>query len=79
MNFRDFKREWNETREKSSVNITRKDLRDWFCSEMGELSVPDCYIDAFCGRVPKSILAKLYDDYSTERLKRIYDKVDWKC
>jgi intergrase/recombinase len=43
---------------------------------MGELGVPDRYIDAFCGRVPRSILARHYTDYSPERLKRIYDKAN---
>jgi len=45
---------------------------------MGELGVPDRYIDAFCGRVPKSVLARHYTDYSPERLKRIYDKAGLK-
>jgi len=58
------------------VHITPQRLRDWFCVEMGELGVPDRYIDAFCGRVPKSILARHYTDYSPERLKRIYDKAN---
>jgi len=58
------------------VHITPQKLRDWFCCEMGELSVPDRYIDAFCGRVPKSVLARHYTDYSPERLKRIYDKAN---
>ena len=29
------------------------------------------YIDAFCGKTPKSVLARRYTDYSPERLKRI--------
>jgi len=58
------------------TKITPKTLRDWFCCEMGELGVPDRYIDAFCGRVPRSILARHYTDYSPERLKRIYDKAN---
>ncbi|MEM3506079.1 MAG: hypothetical protein QW589_01440 [Candidatus Bathyarchaeia archaeon] len=36
------------------------------------------YVDAFCGRVPRSILAKHYTDYSPERLKEIYDKAGLK-
>jgi len=44
-----------------------------FCSEMGELGVADRYVDAFCGRVPRSVLARHYTDFSPERLKRIYD------
>jgi intergrase/recombinase len=61
-------------RKKSGLNITPQVLREWFCSEMGRLGVPDRYIDAFCGRVPRSILARHYTDYSPERLKEIYDK-----
>jgi intergrase/recombinase len=51
-------------------------LRAWFATEMGELGVQDRYIDAFCGRVPKSILARHYPDYSPQRLKRMYDKAE---
>jgi len=59
--------------EKSGIKITPKVLRDWFCSEIGELGVADRYVDAFCGRVPRSVLARHYTDFSPERLKRIYD------
>ena len=59
--------------ERTGIHITPKVLRDWFCSEMGELGVADRYVDAFCGRVPRSILARHYTDFSPERLKRIYD------
>lgn len=44
--------------------------------EMGSLGVQDRYVDAFCGRVPQSILARHYTDYSPERLKEIYDRAD---
>jgi len=42
--------------------------------EMGRLRVPDRYVDAFCGRAPKTVLARRYTDYSPEKLKEIYDK-----
>jgi integrase len=64
--------------EATGVKITPQLLRDWFCCEMGELGVQDRYVDAFCGRVPRSILARHYTDYSPEKLKRIYDKADLK-
>jgi len=67
---------WREARKTTGLRITPQTLRDWFCCQMGELGVPDRYIDAFCGRVPKSILARHYTDYSPERLKRIYDKAN---
>ena len=57
----------------SGVKVTPQMLRDWFCCEMGELGVADRYVDAFCGRVPRSVLARHYTDFSPERLKRIYD------
>ncbi len=53
-------------------------LREWFCCEMGRLGVPDRYVDAFCGRVPRSVLARHYTDFSPERLKEIYDKANLK-
>jgi len=58
------------------IKITPQVLRDWFCCEMGRLNVPDRYIDAFCGRVPKSVLARNYTDYSPQRLKEIYDRTN---
>jgi len=64
--------------EVTGIRITPQMLRDWFCCEMGELGVQDRYVDAFCGRVPRSILARHYTDYSPEKLKRIYDKAGLK-
>jgi len=69
---------FKRTAKKCGIRITPKMLRDWFCNQMGELGVQDRYIDAFCGRVPKSILARHYTDYSPNRLKRIYDKAELK-
>ena len=43
---------------------------------MTRRQVPYRYIDAFCGRVPISVLARHYSDYSPEVLKEIYDKAD---
>jgi hypothetical protein len=41
---------------------------------LGRLNVLDRYVDAFCGRVPQSVLARHYTDFSPERLKEIYDQ-----
>jgi len=62
--------------EKAGVRVQPQILREWFCSEMGRLGVADRYVDAFCGRVPKSVLARNYTDFSPEKLKEIYDKAD---
>ena len=45
---------------------------------MGRLGVPGRYVDAFCGLVPQSILARHYTDFSPERLKEIYDQAGLK-
>jgi len=47
-----------------------------FCSEMLGLGVSETYVDAFCGRVPKSVLARHYADFSPDKLKGVYNKVD---
>jgi len=59
---------------KTGLDISPQDLRFWFANEMARLGVPDRFIDAYQGRVPRSILARHYSDYSLENLKSIYDK-----
>jgi len=56
--------------------ITPQNLREWFCEEMGELGVSDRYIDAFCGRTPKSVLSRRYTDYSPSKLKAVYERAN---
>ena len=58
--------------------IKTKRVSDWFCCEHGSCVVQDRYIDAFCCRAPKSILARHYTDYSVRALKEIYDKAKLK-
>ena len=65
---------WKYASQDSGVKVTPQVLRTWFCDEMGRLSVPDRYVDAFCGRVPKSVLAGRYSDFSPEKLILIYEK-----
>jgi len=50
----------------------------WFSRDMGELSVPDRYVDIFQRRVPRSVVAKHYTGKRLKRLKRIYDKAGLK-
>ena len=65
---------WKAAREKTGMSITPRKLRQWFCSEMMRLGVSETYIDAFCGRTPKSVLARHYTDFSPEKLIEIYEK-----
>jgi len=73
-----FRRLWHQAAESCGFMIQPQILREWFCEEMGNLPrsrrVEDRYIDAFCGRVPRSVLAKHYTDYAPEKLKRVYDR-----
>jgi integrase len=69
---------WFDARAKTGIALTPQMLREYFCNELGSLGVQDRYIDAFCGRVPKSVLARHYSDYSPERLREIYQKADLK-
>ncbi|MBI2937060.1 MAG: tyrosine-type recombinase/integrase [Thaumarchaeota archaeon] len=71
-------RMFRNIKRRTGIDLTPQILREWFCQEMGELGVPDRFIDAFCGRTPKSVLARHYSDYSPDRLKTIYDKAGLK-
>jgi len=73
-----FRKRYTMINKEIGTHITPQKLREWFCNETAQLGIQDRYIDAFCGRVPRSILARYYTDYSPERLKRIYDKADLK-
>jgi site-specific recombinase XerD len=64
---------WKYASQDSGVRATPQILREWFCAEMVSKRVSDSYVDAFCCRVPRSILARHYLDYSPEKLKQLYD------
>ena len=68
----------NIAREKTGIDVTPQKLRQWFCSEMLRLGVSETYVDAFCGRVPKSVLARHYTDFSPQKLEEIYEKANIK-
>ena len=61
--------------EKTGISINPHMLRTVFSEKCSQAGMKDKYIDAFCGRIPKSVLQKHYTDYSPEALKREYQKV----
>ena len=65
---------WKVARDKTGINITPQRLREWFCSEMLNLGVSETHTDAFCGRVPRSVLARHYTDFSPDKLREVYEK-----
>ncbi|MGQ9778234.1 MAG: tyrosine-type recombinase/integrase [Thermodesulfobacteriota bacterium] len=73
-----FRNRYEAFEKETRIRITPQILREWFACEMGRLGVPDRYVDAFCGRVPRSVLARHYTDFSPEKLKEIYDKANLK-
>jgi len=73
-----FRKRWIAFEKERKLKLSPQVLREWFACEMGRLGVPDRYIDAFCGRVPRSVLARHYTDFSPEELKEIYDKANLK-
>ena len=75
---RKWKEIWKSSRKAAGIRITPQILRAWFATEMGELGVPDRFVDIFQGRAPRSVLARHYTGKGLKRLKRIYDKTDLK-
>jgi len=69
---------FKETSDKTGIKIYPHLLRSVFAREMSKAGVQDRYIDAFCGRVPGSVLARHYSDFSPEVLKEIYSKANIK-
>jgi integrase len=78
MNHKRFCKMWREAREKTGIKISCQDLRFWFSNEMGLLGVGDRFINAYCGRVSKSIISQHYTDFSIHNLKKIYDQAGLK-
>jgi len=73
-----FRKRYKAFERETGIKISPQILREWFACEMGRLGVPDRYVDAFCGRVPRSVLARHYTDFSPEKLKEICDKANLK-
>jgi integrase/recombinase XerD len=75
---REWRKIWKRASKAANVTITAQVLRLWFSTEMGELGVPDRYVDAFQGRAPRSVIAKHYTGKGLCRLERIYEKAGLK-
>ena len=51
-------------------------LRTVFAERCREAKIKTEYIDAFCGRTPKGMLAQHYTEYSPEALRKQYDMIE---
>ena len=74
ISYRQWKKIWNRASDVAVKRITAKTLRLWQSTELGELGVPDRYVDIFQGRAPRSVIAKHYTGRELDRLKAIYEK-----
>ena len=72
--YRQFLQIWKKASKAADFKITSQVLRKWHSTMLGELMVPDRFVDVFQGRAPRSVLAKHYTGKGLERLERIYDK-----
>lgn len=60
---------FKKAKKQTELKISPQKLREWFCNEMGRLGVEDRFIDAYCRRVPRSVLVQHYTDFSSEQLR----------
>lgn len=58
------------------ISVNPHLLRTVFAEKCTQARLADKYIDAFCGRIPQSMLSKHYTDYSPQALRKQYDKVE---
>jgi intergrase/recombinase len=67
---------WKKASEAADFKITPQVLRKWHATTLGELMVPDRFVDVFQGRAPKSVLAKHYTGKGLKILTRLYQRVN---
>ncbi len=70
------RRGFKRAQEKTGITVRPQILREWFCNQLGRLGVPDRFVDALCGRLPRSVLARRYSDYSPDNLRMVYEKAN---
>lgn len=67
---------FKDASEELNASITPHLLRTIFTEKCTQAKIPDKYINAFCGRISQSMIAKHYTDYSPNRLREEYNKVE---
>lgn len=69
-------KDFEKSSEQIGFKINPHMLRKIFTEKCTQAGIKDKYIDALCGRISKSVIAKHYTDYSPDSLKREYKKVE---
>ncbi len=67
---------FKNTSDLMSVSLNPHLLRTIFAERCREAKIKTEYIDAFCGRTPKGMLAQHYTEYSPESLRKQYDLIE---
>ncbi|HWP78973.1 MAG TPA: tyrosine-type recombinase/integrase [Candidatus Nitrosotenuis sp.] len=67
---------FKQASETLGISINPHLLRTIFTEKYNQAGIKDKYIDAFCGRVSHTVLAKHYTDYSPDALRKQYDLVE---
>jgi len=62
--------------EETGIKINPHLLRTVFTEKCTKSGLEEKYIDAFCGRIPQSVIRKHYTDYSPEAMRIHYDKIE---
>ncbi len=60
----------------TGIELTPKSLRTVFVERCIDVKMDKNVIDIFEGRIPKGVQSKVYRNYSPERLREHYDKVE---
>jgi integrase len=68
--------EFKRVSDKIGIELTPKSLRTVFVEKCIDAKIDKNVIDIFEGRIPKSVQSKIYRNYSPERLKEHYVKVE---
>lgn len=76
LSVRSIQQAFKQTSKVTSISLNPHLLRTIFAERCRESGIKDKYVDAFCGRTPKGILAQSYTEYSPESLRKVYDQVE---
>ena len=73
---RSIQKDFQNASSETGIEINPHLLRTVFTEKCTKAGVIEKYIDTFCGRTPKRIIAKHYSDYSDEAMRKQYDVVE---
>jgi integrase len=76
MSLRTVQQIFKGTSKKVGVEIYPHLLRTVFTEKCRKAGIKEDYINAFCGRMPKTVLARHYTDYSPSTLRLQYDRLE---